>query len=91
MLWMDVKLVIPNSLHTARNNRLHYYHHGKSDMFAAARNICYAYIQRNFANRAANCQECILAGKNLKPMCSKGNLGKIPEPKEPNEAIQLDF
>ena len=40
---------------------------------------------------AENSQECILAGKNLKPMCSKGNLGRIPEPKEPIEAIQLDF
>ena len=29
--------------------------------------------------------------RNLKPMCSKGNLCKILEPKEPNEAIQLDF
>ena len=32
-----------------------------------------------------------LVGKNLKSMCSKGNLGKISEPKEPNEAIHLDF
>ena len=40
---------------------------------------------------AENRQDCILAGKNIKPMCSKGNLGRIPEPKEPNEAIQLNF
>ena len=40
---------------------------------------------------AKNFQECKLTGKNLKPMCSKGHLGKIPEPKEPNEAIQLNF
>ena len=24
-------------------------------------------------------------------MCSKGDLGKIPEPKEPNESVQTDF
>ena len=24
-------------------------------------------------------------------MCSKGYVGKIPEPKEPNESVQLDF
>ena len=87
---MDDKLVIPNSSHTAINNRLHYYHHGNSNMFAAAKDICYPYIHRNIANMAEKCQECILAGKNQKSMCSKVNLGKIPEPKEPNDAIQLD-
>ena len=29
-LWMDERLVIPNTLQAAVNNRLHYYHHGKS-------------------------------------------------------------
>ena len=88
---MDDKLVIPNLLHKAINNRLLYYHHGKSNMFAAAKDMWYPQIHRNIANMAENCQQCILAGKNLKPMRSKGNLGKIPEPKEPNEAAQLDF
>ena len=88
---MDDKLVIPTSLHEAINNRLQYYHHGKNNMFAAAKNIWYPCIHRNIASTAKICQECILAGKNLKPMCSKGNLGKIPEPKELNEAVQLDF
>ena len=60
-------------------------------MLAAAKDIWYPYIHRKNANMAENCQDCILAGKNLKPMCSKGNLGRIPEPKEPNEANQLDF
>ena len=32
-----------------------------------------------------------MPGRYLKPMCSEGNLGKIPEPKEQNEAIQLDY
>ena len=90
-LWMEDKLVVPNSLHTAINNRLHFYHHGKSNMFAAVKDIRYPYIHRNIASMAENCQECILVGKNLKPMCSKRNLGKIPEPKESNEAIQLNF
>ena len=88
---MDDKLVIPNSLHKAIIDQLLYYHHGKSNMFAAATDIWYPHIHRNVANMAEICQECILAGKNLKPMCSEGNLAKIPEPKEPNEAVQLDF
>ena len=90
-LWMDDKFHIPNSLHTAINNRLQYYHHGNSNNFAATKDIWYPYMHRNIANMTESCQECILAGMNLKPMCSNGNLGKIPNPKERNEAIQLDF
>ena len=90
-LWMDERLVIPNTLQTAVVNRLHYYHHGKSSMFDAAKDIWYPYMFRSLATIAGNCQECILAGKNLKNMCSKNDIGEIPEPKEPNESIQLDF
>ena len=60
-------------------------------MFAVAKDIWCPYIHQNIANMSENCQECILAGKNLKPMCPKGNLGKIPEPKGPIEAVQLKF
>ena len=84
-LWMDERLVIPNSLRAAVNNRLHYYHHGKSSMYDAAKDIWYPYMFRSLATIAGNCQECTLAGKNLK------SIGKIPEPKEPNESVQLDF
>ena len=90
-LWMDERLVIPNTLQTAVVNRLHYYHHGKSSMFDAAKDIWYPYMFRSLPTIAGSCQECTLAGKNLKNMCSKNDIGKIPEPKEPNESIQLDF
>ena len=36
-LWMDEGLVIPNTLQAAVSNRLHYYHHGKSSMYDAAK------------------------------------------------------
>ena len=90
-LWMDERLVIPNSLQAAVNNRLHYYHHGKSSMYDAAKDIWYPCMFRSLATIAGNCQECTLAGKNLKSMCSKNGIGKIPEPKEPNDSVQLDF
>ena len=35
--------------------------------------------------------ECTAAGKNPKTMCSKEDLETIPESKEPNESLQLDF
>ena len=90
-LWMDERLVIPNNLQAAVNNRLHYYHHGKSSIYNAAKDICYPYMFRSIATNAGNCPKCTLAGKILKNMCSKGDIGKIPKPKEPNESVQLDF
>ena len=90
-LWMDEKLVVSNTLKKAVNNPLHYYQHGKSSMYEAAKDIWYPYFYRSLATIAGNCRECTLAGKNLKNMCSKGDVGKITEPKEPNESVQLDF
>ena len=31
------------------------------------------------------------AGESRKPMCAKGDIGKIYEPREPKECIQLNF
>ena len=36
-LWMDGRLAIPNDLSSAILNRLHYNHHGRDKMFAAAK------------------------------------------------------
>ena len=60
-------------------------------MYDAAKNIWYPYMFRGLATIAGNCHECTLAGKNLKNMCLKDDIGKIPEPKEPNKSLQLDF
>ena len=90
-LWMDDKLVVPNSSQTAASNRLHYYHHRKSTMYDAAKDIWYPYIYRSPMSIAENCREYTLAGKILKNMCPKGDVGKILEPKNPNESVQLDF
>ena len=54
-LWMDERLVIPNTLQAAVNNRLHYYHHGKSNMYDAAEDICYPYMFCSLAKIAGNC------------------------------------
>ena len=40
-LWMEDQHVIPNSLHMAVNNRLQFFHHGKSNMYDAAKDIWY--------------------------------------------------
>ena len=82
---MDEKLLIPNALHAAAvNNRLHYYLHGKSNMYEATKDIWYPYIYRSLASIEENCRERTLACRNLKILYPKGDLGKILEPKEPN-------
>ena len=53
-------------------------------MFTAAKIIWFPYIHRNIAAMAENCREYTVVSKNLKNMCSEGELGTIPESKEPN-------
>ena len=71
-LWMDERLVIPNTLQTAINNRLHYYHHGNSNMYEAANDIWYPYMFQCLATIVGNCRECTLTGSNLKTCAQKG-------------------
>ena len=68
---MDEKLVIPMNLQTAINNRIHAYHHGKTNMFDAAKDVWYPYIYRSIASMAEYCPECTVAGKNLKTILKK--------------------
>ena len=60
-------------------------------MFEAAPDVCYPYIYRSLAADATYCQQCTDAGKNLKTLLPKGGVGEVPEPREPNECLQLDF
>ena len=85
---MDDKLVIPITLHKAINNRLHHYHHGKSNMFTVAKDIWFPYIHRKIAVMAENCREYTAVGKNFKHMCGRGGLRTMPEPKKPNESVK---
>ena len=71
--------------------RIHLYHHGKRNMFEGAQDVWYPYMYRSLAAKATYCQQCTDAGKNLKTLLSKGDVGKVPEPRETNECIQLDF
>ena len=89
-IWIDKRLVIPITLRKAIMNRKHSFHHGRGNMFDAARDVWFPYIHRKSVAAADGCPECTAAGKILKPMCAKGDTGKIYEPREPNESLQLD-
>ena len=90
-VWLDGRLVIPLPLQVPIESRIHYYHHGKRNMYEAARDVWYPYMYRSLAAKATYCQQCTEAGKNLKSLLPKGDMGKVTEPREPNECIQLDF
>ena len=89
-LWMDERLVISFPLRKAVVNRIHCFHHGRSNMFDAARDV-FPYLNRSLLATANGCKECTDAGKSLKPICAKGEIGKVYEPREPNECLQLNF
>ena len=60
-------------------------------MFEAARDAWFPNLHRSLVAAADGSKECTAAGKNLRPMCGIGDIGKICEIKEPNECLQLDF
>ena len=48
-------------------------------------------IYREIVEKAQKCTECLKAGKNLKCIKSQNEFGKLPETKELNAEISLDF
>ena len=90
-LWIDERLVIPIPLRKAVVNRIHCFHHGRSNMFDAARDVWFPYLHHSLAAAADGCKECTDAGKSPKPLCAKCDIGNVYETREPNESLQLDF
>ena len=70
-------------------NRLHFKHHGREKMLAAAKDVWIPLMHRNISATANNCKSCLEAGKNLKPDIPKSEETYMP--KEPNDLVQLDF
>ncbi|XP_063724381.1 uncharacterized protein LOC134852033 [Symsagittifera roscoffensis] len=56
--WMDERLVIPIPLRKAVVNRIHAFHHGRSNMFDAARDVWFPYLHRSLVAAADGCKEC---------------------------------
>ena len=90
-LWMDERLVVPIPLRKAVVNRIHCFHHGRTNNLTGRGTCSSRYIHRSLVAAAVGCKECTDAGKSLKSMCAKGDLGKTYEPKEPNVYLQLNF
>ena len=88
---MDNRLVIPKDIRENILRAIHYGHAGRDSMLREASDIWWPRIHREIVEKARNCRECQIAGKNLKCLKSQNEFGKIPEASEPNEEISLDF
>ena len=89
LLYMCQRLLIPKDM---RENVLRAIHFGRPGRDAMLRDdVWWPRIHREIVEKARNCAECQKAAKNLKCVNSQNEFGKIPEAKNPNDDISLDF
>ena len=91
LLYMDNRLVIPKNMRENVLRAIHFGHAGRDAMLKEAADVWWPRVHREVVEKAKNCLQCQLAGKNLKCIKSQNEFGKIPESTEPNEEIALDF
>ena len=88
---MDQRLVIPKEMRENILRAIHYGHAGRDAMLREAADLWWPKIHREIVERAQNCNESQRASKNLKCLKTQKEFGKIPEAKEPNEEVSIDF
>ena len=91
LLLMDNCLVIPKDMRDNIMRAIHYGHAGRDSMLREASDIWWPKIHREIVEEAQNCQDCQRAGKNLKCIKTQNEFGKLPETKEPNAELSIDF
>ena len=90
-LYMDNRLVIPQSMRSMIMCSLHYGHPGRDAMLAMIEDIWWPRIHCEVIDQAGLFEQCLESGKNLKYMLKQKQFGKLPEAKEQNEEVALDF
>ena len=72
---------------------IHFGHAGRDALLGEASDIWWPRIHREIVetSKAKNCVECCQSGKNLICNRSQNEFGKLPEAKQPNEEISIDF
>ena len=88
---MDHRLVIPKDLRKNMLRAIHFGHAGRDAMLRKASDVWWPRIHREIVEKAKNCNECRLTGKNLKCMKAQNEFGKLPVANLPNEEISSDF
>ena len=90
-LYMDNRLVIPQATGAMIMCSLHYGHPGRDAMLGMISDIWWLKIHREVIDQARLCEQCLKAGKNLKCILKQKQVGKLPEVKEMNEEVALNF
>ena len=88
---MDNRLVIPQAMRAGIMCSLHYGHPGRDAMLGMVSDIWWPKIHREVIDQARLCEQGLQADKNLKCILKEKQVGKLPEVKEMNEEIALDF
>ena len=60
-------------------------------MLSMIEDIKWLRIHREVIDQARLCEQCLQSGKNLKYELNQKQIGKLPEVKEQNEEVRLDF
>ena len=60
-------------------------------MLAAIANVWWLRLHREIVGLAKQCQQCQVAGRNLKPMLRQKEIGQLPKSTGNNQEIPLDF
>ena len=90
-VYMDERLVIPKTLRPIIMRSRHYGHPGRDAMLATISNVWWPRLHREVVTIARECPQCKESGKNIKTILSQKQIGKLPESKECNQEIAIDF
>ena len=90
-IYMDERLVIPKALRQISIRSLHYGHPGKDTTLETVSNVWWPRLHREVVNLAKTCPQCQTAGKNIKPLLTQKQFGKLPTVSELNQEIAIDF
>ena len=90
-LYTDSHLVMSQFMRALIMCSLHYGHPGRDAMLSIFTDIWWPRIHREVIDQARLCELCLQSGENLKCILKQSQEGKLPEAKEQNEEIALDF
>ena len=89
-LHMDERLVIPKLLRPIIMRSMHYGHPGHESMLATVSNVWWPRLHREVVGIARACQQCQVAGKNIKPLLTQNQIRKLPKIVENNQDIAVE-
>ena len=90
-VYMDERIVIPKTLRPIIMRSLHYTHPGRDAMLATISYVWWPRLHREVVTIARECPQCKESGKDIKTILSQKQIGKLPESKECNQEIAIDF